>query len=44
MLISVLLDYSFPLTRGTSGWAAMGGYLKLLSRLRRSLLPADPHV
>ena len=44
MLTSVLLEYSFPLTPGTSDWAAMGGDLELLSRLRRPLLPAGPHV
>jgi hypothetical protein len=44
MLTSVLLDYSFPLTPGTSDWAAMGGDLEVLNRLRRPLLPAGPHV
>ena len=44
MLTSVLLDYSCRLTPGTSDWAAMGGDLEVLSRLRRPLLPAGPHV
>jgi len=44
MLTSVLLDYSCRLTPGTSDWAVMGGYLEVLNRLRRPLLPAGPHV
>ena len=44
MLTSVFFDYSFLLVPGTSDWAAMGGDLEVLSRLRRPLLPAGPHV
>ena len=43
MLASVLLEYSFPLTPGTSARAAMGGDLEVLDWLRGAS-PAGPHA